>query len=252
MSKLAEAIRRTMRAESAPMGFGAARPAPKATMLVGVIGKAAASPDADVIVIDSGDRLPAGSEVARLREANPGAAVGVKARNADRAALAELAKQGLDFLVFDAESTPASALLEDSLGFVLALPDRVDGEYMRSLEALSLDAFYLADLPSPLTVQRQLDLMRIAVVGRRPVMARVPGDGDVAELEALRAAGVAVLLLEDASGVKKLKEAVLALPPRRARREERPAISIPRAAVRPEHDQDDDDDDDRRTEAQSR
>jgi len=244
MSKLAEAIRRTMRAESAPMGFGAARPAPKPTMLVGVIGPAATAPDADVIVVDSGDRLPAPPDIARLREANAAAAIGVKARNADRATLAELAKQGLDFFLFDPESTPASALLEDSLGFVLALPGSIDAEYLRSLEALSLDAFYLENLPSPLTVQRQLELMRIAVIGRRPVMARVPGDGDATELETLRAAGVAVLLLEDPSGVKKLKEAVLALPPRRARREERPVVSVPRTALQPEHDHDDDDDDD--------
>src|SRR5262245_41592354 len=37
MAKLADAIRRSQRIESAPMGFGAARVAPKATMLVGAI-----------------------------------------------------------------------------------------------------------------------------------------------------------------------------------------------------------------------
>ncbi|HEY7269992.1 MAG TPA: hypothetical protein VH951_09210, partial [Dehalococcoidia bacterium] len=55
MSKLSDAIRRTLRSESTPMGFGAARPTPKATMLVGLIGRASDAANAaaaDVVVID--------------------------------------------------------------------------------------------------------------------------------------------------------------------------------------------------------
>ena len=40
MSKLADAIKRSQRTESTPMGFGAARPAAKPSMLVGFLGAA--------------------------------------------------------------------------------------------------------------------------------------------------------------------------------------------------------------------
>src|SRR5690242_8892719 len=59
MSKLAEAIRRSQRVESTPMGFGAVRAATKPTMLVGYYG-AAAGVDAAVaagaeLIIVEGD-----------------------------------------------------------------------------------------------------------------------------------------------------------------------------------------------------
>jgi adenine/guanine phosphoribosyltransferase-like PRPP-binding protein len=59
MTKLADAIRRSQRIESAPMGFGAARPASRPTMVVGALAKATESlqayrdAGADVIVIDA-------------------------------------------------------------------------------------------------------------------------------------------------------------------------------------------------------
>jgi hypothetical protein len=239
MSKLSDAIRRTLRSESAPMGFGASRPAPKATVLVGFIGRAAdaaAATGADVVVLDGATA----DDLAKVKAGNGAAVVGLSAKNAGRAALAELRKAGLDFLIFDAETTPAAALLEDDLGFVLALPEKVEDDFFRSLEALQLDALYLQELPSPLTVARGLQLMR----GRRPIIARVKPDADKTELETLRAAGVALLLLEDASGIAGLKETVLSLPPRRVRRDDRPGVAVPRTAVQPEHDDDDDDDDD--------
>lgn len=248
MSKLADAIRRTMRAEAAPMGFGAARTSPKATMLVGVLANSnslAKAQGADLVIIDRRGGRVSASDISKAGEATQ-AIVGLRARDADRASLAEMRKAGLDFLIFDADSTPASALLEEDLGYVLALPDKPEESLLRSLEPLSLDAFYVDDLPSPLTVGRELELMRVGVFGRRPVMGRVKPDVDKGELECLRAAGVAVLLLEDPAAVEALKETVLSLPPRRPRREERPAVAIPRAAVQlePEHEHEDDDDDD--------
>jgi hypothetical protein len=57
----------------------------------------------------------------------------------------------------------------------------------------------------------------------------------------LRAAGV-VAVLTSTSGVSALKESVAALPPRKARREERAVVSLPRGqAASNDHDDDDDD-----------
>jgi hypothetical protein len=239
MSKLADAIRRTYRAEAAPMGFGAARPAPRATMLVGFIGRASDAGNAaaaDVVVI-SGNASP--EDIAKAKGANGSGVVGLAARDADRSTLASLRTSGLDFLIFDAESTPASALLEEEVGFVLALPSKPDDELFRSLDALQLDALYVEEVPAPLTVARGLQLMR----GRRPIVARVKPGLAKDDLETLRAAGVAVLLLEDASAIEGLKQTVLSLPPRRVRRDDRPAVSVPRTAVVPEpHPEENDDD----------
>jgi hypothetical protein len=222
------------------MGFGAARAAPKATMLVGVFGGAADG--AEVVVLDGRGKAPAVSDIERAK-AEGVAAVGLRANDIDRSSLEELGKAGLDFLVFEPDSTPAAALLDDKVGYVMAINGQPDENYLRSLSPLNLDAFYLDDLPSPLTVARQLELTRIGVFGGRPIVARVKADADKTELECLRAAGVVVLLLEDASGLARLKETVMSLPPRRARKDERPSIAVALPRAQPEHDHDDDDDD---------
>ena len=241
MSKLADAIRRTLRTESAPMGFGASRSQPKATMLVGLLvpaASASAASGADVLVIDGRKGTPSAADVRASGET----LTGVWGRNVDRGAVAELRKAGADFLLFEADSTPAAALLDDDIGYVLALPGTPEETYLRSLGPLNLDAFFLEELPSPLTVARQLELTRIGVFGGKPVMARVKAEADASELECLRAAGVAVLLVEDAGGIAKLRETVLSLPARKVRKDERPsvAVSLPRAQAPAEDDDDDD------------
>ncbi len=241
MSKLSDAIRRTLRSESTPMGFGAARAQPKASMLVAVLaGAGQEAAGADLVVLDGRGGAPSAADV---QKAADGAVAGAWARGIDRGALAELHKGGLDFLIFEPESTPAAALLEDDVGYVMALPPSPEESFLRSLGPLNLDAFYLEEVPSPLTVAGQLELTRIGVFGGRPVIARVRPDADKSDLECLRAAGVAVLLLDGPSGVERLKATVMSLPPRRVRKDERPsvAVSLPRAQA---HDHDDDDDDD--------
>ena len=243
MSKLADAIRRTMRPEATPMGFGAARAIPKPTMLVGAFG--AGGSEADIVVVDGRAGAPSAKEIERAK-GEFATAVGLRANQVDRSLLGELRRSGLDFLIFEPEATPAAALLDDEIGYVMALQGQPDEAFLRSLGPLNLDAFYLEDIPSPLTVARQLELTRIGVFGGRPVITRVKADADKTELECLRAAGVVGLLVEDARGVAKLKETVMALPPRRLRKEERPsvAVSLPRAQPQHDHDDDDDDDDD--------
>jgi hypothetical protein len=146
-------------------------------------------------------------------------------------------------VVFDPDATPAAVLLDDDLGYVLALPSQPDELYLRSLESLSLDAVYLESLPSPLTVARQLELNRLGLFGRKPLMCLVQPGMSSEDLRCLRAAGAGVLLAAGADAVKTLKEAVVALPPRKSRKEESRAVSLPRGAI-PTDDDDDDEDDD--------
>ncbi len=246
MSKLSDAIRRTQRVEAAPMGFGAARPAQRPTMLVGTIvdaaGVAAASQGgAEVIVVEAASVST--DDVKKARDAAGDAVLGAKTTVASSEDAKALCEAGLDFLLIDADTTPASALLDDDLGYALVLPDAPEELFLRSLDALSLEALYLAAVPSPLTVAGQIELGRVAGLGRKPLISKTASGASKDDLQCLRAAGVAVVLT-DASGVVSLKETVASLPARRHKRDDqRTVVSLPRGnAGTPEHDDDDDDD----------
>lgn len=229
------------------MGFGAAKATPKATMLVGLLtndAKAASTAKekgVDVVVLD-GRKGALGADAAR--NLNGELAAGGWIKEVTASVVEELAKAGLDFILFDAETTPANALLKDEVGFVLVLPGSADEQFLRSLEGLNLDAIFLPSLPSPLTVMRHLELIRTAMLARKPLSCQVPADAAKEELEGLRAAGVALLLVEgSADDAARLKETVMSLPPRRRSRDERPAVALPRSqSANSDHDHDDDDD----------
>lgn len=244
MSKLADAIRRSQRVEAAPMGFGAARPAPKPSMLAGALVpaagvEAAVKAGADFVLIDAfaGSLTP--DDVKKAHAAAGGLPLGAGTKVTGSAAAKALREAGLDFLVVD-DSMPAAALLDEDLDYVLALPAAPEETFLRSLDALSLEALYLSQVPSPLTVAGQLELGRVAGLGHKPVLCLVASGASADDLLCLRAAGVVAVLASD--GVDTLKVAVAALPPRKTRREERTVVSLPRgAAPAPEHDDDDDD-----------
>ena len=250
MSKLADAIRRSQRVEAAPMGFGAARPVAKATMLVGFQGEAAklaaaTKSGADVLLIEVSERDLNAGKAKELRSAASDLPLGIFARTSSAIPTRELREAGLDFLVFEPESTPASALLDEDMGFVLVLPDEPDDMarelLLRSLEPLSLEAVFMTSVPSPLTVTQQIALGRVSNLARKPLISKVKPDISGEDLQCLRAAGVAALVVDNADAVAKLKERVAALPPRRQRKDDRPVVSLPRGQAPPEDDDDDDD-----------
>jgi hypothetical protein len=243
MSKLADAIRRSQRVESAPMGFGAARPAQKASMLVGLFGPAGeiaqAGAAADFILADARGSSLGAADAKTLRDQAGDLPLGVWTIVADSAAATALREAGVDFLVVD-DASPAAALLNEDLGYVLALPSQPDETFLRSLEPLSLEALLLGDVPSPLTVAGQIELGRTGALARRPLLCDVEASASADDLLCLRAAGVAGLLI-GAAGLAALKESVAALPPRRTRREERAVVSLPRGNAAAGSDDDDDD-----------
>ena len=229
------------------MGFGAARSVQRPTMLVGVLvepgGVAGASQGgAEVIVVEAATLAP--EDVKKAREAAGEAVLGAKTAVANSDAARALREAGLDFLLVDAETTPASALLDEDLGYALALPDAPEELFLRSLDALSLEALYLAAVPSPLTVAGQIELGRVAGLGRKPLISKTDSNASKDDLQCLRAAGVAVVVT-DPGGVAALKETVASLPPRRGRREEsRTVVTLPHGNTGGhEHDDDDDDGD---------
>jgi hypothetical protein len=246
MSKLSDAIRRAQRVEANPMGFGTARNAAKATMLVGVrtpvSGAAAAwEKSAEAVIIDARTGSLSADDVKKAAEGSGQAPLGAWLTSIGREAAAELHKAGLDFLAFGPETMPAETLLVEDLGFVVALPEDPEELFLRTLEGLSLDALWLNRLPSPLTVAGQLALNKIGVLARRPLVCEVAEDASSSDLECLRAAGAALLVVSSAAAVAALKERVLALPARRQRREERAGVSLPRQQAAAESEEEDDD-----------
>ena len=227
------------------MGFGAVRAEPRPTMLVGYFGPQgdvarAQEAGADFVLVDGRD----GSvDVTKARSAAGDLPLGAWVTAQDSAAARALREGGLDFLVV-AEDSPAASLLDDDLGYVLALPLQPEEALLRSLEPLSLEALLLHNIPSPLTVAGELELSRTGGVARRPLICETASGASADDLQCLRAAGV-VAVMTDAGGVAQLKETVKSLPQRKARREERAVVSLPRGQAAVSNDDDDDDDDDR-------
>ena len=228
------------------MGFSAARPAPKATLLVGYVATDVAEAEkggdagADVVLL----RSAAASAVSAVEKLRPETAVvGLWADVGSEAAMASQ-KAGVDFLVINPDTTPAATLLNEELGYVLVLPAEPDELLLRSLEPLALDGLLLSDIAAPLTVTRQIELARISSFARKPLICKVKPDVGSEELQCLRAAGAALLLIEGGPGaIAPLKERVVALPARHQRRDDRPVVALPRGQAPAEEDNDDDDED---------
>jgi hypothetical protein len=251
VSKIADAIRKAGRSSPAPLGFGfaarAATAAP-ATMLCIVrlnaneAGKVeeAAKKGANAAIIDGGDA----GKVKDFAKKEPDLIIGVRPQKTERDEIASLRESGADFVVLDAESGMADALLEEKIGFILLARADADDTRLRLLSDLNLDALIPPAPDGSLTIERLLELRRVSALGRTPLFVELSGDADASRLQALRESGVAGVIIEGSALGKlgKLSETIAALPARGKKREERSEVTIPTAA--PGHDHDDDFDDD--------
>src|SRR3990172_6761913 len=202
MSKLADAIRRSQRIEAAPMGLRAPRTPPP-------------PPPLPPLPAPPRRAAPAKGAPAKPRAAAADLPLGAWTPVAGAAAARELRQAGIDFLILEPESTAASVLLDDDLGYVLVLPESPDEPFLRSLESLHLEALYLSPRPwsGPLTVAAQVELSRVHLISRRPLLCEVAPDATADDLQCLRSVGVAALLVASVDGIARLKETIAALPP---------------------------------------
>jgi hypothetical protein len=250
MSKLGDRIRKTMHTDAAPIGFRAVRPAKTPSLLT-------------ALLLDDPDKvaqaIAAGAGVVILKDASAdgiGAAVdaagetplGVWPKRIDAEEATSLIAASVDFIVFEAESTPATALLEEKLGYALALKDDQDDTYLRVLESVALDAILLPDWKGPLTLKAQLELRRVAGLARKPLMLPLLLPVESSDLECLRDAGVSVLLLDGVDGktlegLPALIKLIEELPGPRRRRETALEVLLPRAAEMAAEEEDEEDDD---------
>lgn len=199
----------------------------------------AAKKGADAIIIDGGDA----GKLKDFAKKAPGLVLGVRPLKTERDQVASLREAGADFVVIDAESGMADALLEERVGFVMLARSEPDDTRLRLLAELNLDALIPPAPNGLLTIERLLELRRVSALGRTPLLVDVPGDAF--HLQSLRESGVAGVIIEGSALGKlaKLREAIAALPARGKKREERSDATIPAAAMAG-HDHDDDFDDD--------
>jgi hypothetical protein len=232
MSKLANLLRRISRSEPAPLGFAALAGRTKnPEMLIAVAidgldqtaAEAAAKGGADFLLLDGGD-LDSDSEKIQaitatlevpcgLRVTKPSADAGTTARAA-----------GLDYLRIEGDDTPASALLEEEVGYVLAVNNDASDTYLRILESMPFDALFGGKADHPFTIRRQLELRRISGFAHKPLILDASDDLSSQDLECLRDSGVAALLLAGDAMAKRIasaRSAIDAMRPRRRRRDDR-------------------------------
>jgi hypothetical protein len=241
MSKLGDKIRKARRLELGAIGFGAMAARPQApSMLLLVHGPASGMRPA-------GDLAGRGVDAVFLSLSNPQAEIGQVAKWAQEAGdvpcgaqvaaasgriVAELKEAGADFLAFDAEATSAETLLQTEMGYVLTLSGEPTDSFLRALDAFPLDGLWLYDWQGPLTVRRQMELLRLHLLSRTPLFVPARPDIAPAELECLRDAGVVAVALNGAEDstwqrLGDLRQAIDGLPPRAHRRGERPEAVLP-------------------------
>lgn len=189
MSKLSEAIKRTVRAEAPQIGFAPAQTKPRATMLLAaLIAPNATAPEAaDILLVQGAATAPAanGAKQQPLRGAwLDGAADAARAHDG-----------GFDFIVFNADEAPAAVLLEEDAGLVMQAPDELPDSLVQALQWLPIDAL-LVRWEGTLTVRRQLELQRVSGFSRKPLFLVVGNEPAARELEALREAGVVVIVVD--------------------------------------------------------
>ena len=239
MSKLADKIKRVTRMSPQPLGFGAMTAAAEPTLvLAGMAKDAAAAADlarrgADIVIIGS-----AGSpaDAAAAKAAGEVVSGGWIAGRSDGESKA-YREGGFDFVIFGADAA-ATSLLDENVGYVMALPDDLSDNDLRTLEAFQLDAVVVGAIEGALTVRRQIALRRIFATTRKPLMATVSGSITTPELQALRDTNVVIIAVEGPDNVERLRTAIASLPPRARRKDgdDRPTPLVPRATVSEEHD----------------
>jgi hypothetical protein len=242
LSKLADKIRKATRQAPQPLGFGAAKAASEPTMvLAGVARDSTAAADlakrgADIVIVGTAG-TPAGAS-----KPGDGAIAGAWiAGRADNESTT-YREAGFDFVMFGADAA-ATSLLDEQIGYVMALPDDITDNDLRTLEAFQLDAVDVGAIDGAMTVRRQIGLRRIFATTRKPLLARVGASITATELQALRDTNVVIVATEGADNVERLRKLIDGLPPRHRRRDgdDRPTPLVPRAVGADEHEHDDDD-----------
>ena len=226
MSKLIERLEKAGLQAPALMGFGPASRRDSSYPSIILIGRVTpdelakgtgpsdAQVDAFMVSVSSWKAAPLDSIAPALRDR----LWGVRVNGLDGERARQLKENGCDFVVFDADGTAAEVLNDEALGKVMAIGADLSEEAAHAIHELPIDGvLYSPDKDLvPLTVQRLIEIQQVRGLVDSPfVMAAASALGPP-ELESLRNAGIAGLVVETSSAeaIANTKEAIANLPRR--------------------------------------
>ncbi len=232
MSRLADKIKRARRMEAAPIGFGVVAERRASSTLLCLlrldrsqaekIAADAAAADAVIITgMEAGKLAPVLKKLGDIP-------VGLELGQAEGPAVAAAREAGADFVLLN-EQSPAEAVLEERVGFVLSVGTEVSDAELRALGGLSLDALEVPAVKESFTLRQLMELRRMSMLSQTPLFVEIPAEVGRSRLETLRDAGAVGVIIDGTSTAKlaALREAVLSLPPRGRRGEEQTEALLP-------------------------
>ena len=220
MGDLLDKFERASKGTVQPLGFGGAAKREKVApmLLLGAIdagnvaqAKLAVDAGIDAVIVASRGTAKK-ADVGKSIKAAKSLTVGVWVDEA-----AEKDPAGADFQVFSSYLTPIGSLGGENRTTVMQVSPELEGELLKTIEHLPVDVFLvsLADAKD-LTVSQLMRLARVRGVTSRWLLAHLSKLPTQTELEQLREAGVAGVVVDlgnqDANGLKECMAALLELP----------------------------------------
>ena len=229
MSKFIEKLKRLGQNTPVPFGFGAARNRGSAEPTIMLIGRAALDDlaktpglsetpaDAILVSLNTGKKkLPKGTA-----DLLKGHLWGAIATDIGEDQIEQLNEFGCDFLVFEADKTPAALLNDEDMGKVISVGPDLEENVAQSIQELPIDAAFFSpqDDLLPLTIQKLIDIELVRLLVDKAFVMVAPQNLSSADLEVLRNVGIGGLVLElnAPDAIAKTKEAIASLPRRKPR-----------------------------------
>lgn len=242
MSKLVEKLRSIVETSASPLGFRTAARAAKSPPMLLI----ASLPKVDVELaaafasggVDAG-LVPVANpsmEVATLKQfvkAMGEVPVGVLVESIAKSELEQLQETGCDFITF-ASKAPLVILREEGIGKILKVESSLEEGVLRSINQLPVDAVLLGEEEeSFITVQRLMLWQRFAALLHKPLLVTVPSGIAADDLQNLREAGVAGVVVpaeikQLGERLAELRRAIDTLPPLTKRKPGKATALLPR------------------------
>lgn len=239
MSKLVDRLHRTSEGSVQPLGFSVAAPERiPALILVARLSNptkeivsGATTSGAEFLLVSGGPRggLPKTLPPAGIDTSPWGVQIGSLTEDQRDT----LKKAGCDFAMVSVEETPVRLMSDEDVGFVASVSTALDDRHLRAIDELPFDAIVVdAEPAADLTLKLLLDYTVVSSRIGHHLLARASLDWGAGEVEQLRDLGFNGLLVDvdSAADIKKLqalRDAILALPARSRRKDEKPRASVP-------------------------
>ena len=242
MSKLLDKLEAISEGRAQPIGFGAAASREKrAPMLVvaavpsgnAKLSAAAEDGGADAVLVVADRKTEQGSR----KVAGPKTSVpwGASLNPATVQAVADLVEAKCDFLVLSPAGTQAAVLREEGIGKILQVDTSLEDNLVRTINRLDVEAVLLAPVKDevfPMTVQQVMAFERLAGAAGKHILAAMPPEMPVEDLETLWGLGAAAIVVDLAvdkpeERLAEVKQAIEKLPANRRRQKGRLSASLP-------------------------